>query len=209
MRIFVCFLPRFPALDTSIKMIFNFFLFLWISFMEFCRRCYSNQLVSDRYAMPECFIQPGHLCCVRISEDKWWYRVIIHRILGKQEVEVFYPDFGNIGTVQKSSLRFLKWVNKFIKNNWGLNRDAEAAGEWGPLFLFPCLSFLPSFLLSADLANGRLASQLDLLCFLSHGCESEWTMRLNFILLLTKWCFGSCWELHLYIMKFGLFPPIF
>ncbi|XP_059759816.1 tudor domain-containing protein 5 isoform X5 [Balaenoptera ricei] len=72
------------------------------------RRCYSNQLVSDRYAMPEYFIQPGHLCCVRISEDKWWYRVIIHRILGKQEVEVFYPDFGNIGTVQKSSLRFLK-----------------------------------------------------------------------------------------------------
>eukprot|EP00069_Balaena_mysticetus_P010716 bmy_20802T0 len=71
-------------------------------------RCYSNQLVSDRYAMPEYFIQPGHLCCVRISEDKWWYRVIIHRILGKQEVEVFYPDFGNIGTVQKSSLRFLK-----------------------------------------------------------------------------------------------------
>ncbi|XP_016060515.1 PREDICTED: tudor domain-containing protein 5 [Miniopterus natalensis] len=72
------------------------------------RRCYSNQLVSDRYAMPEYFIQPGHLCCVKISEDKWWYRVIIHRVLGKQEVEVFYPDFGNIGTVQKSSLRFLK-----------------------------------------------------------------------------------------------------
>ncbi|KFO30683.1 Tudor domain-containing protein 5 [Fukomys damarensis] len=72
------------------------------------RRCYSNQLVSDRYTMPEHFIQPGHLCCVRISEDKWWYRVVIHRVLGKNEVEVFYPDFGNIGTVQKSSLRFLK-----------------------------------------------------------------------------------------------------
>ncbi|XP_040840166.1 LOW QUALITY PROTEIN: tudor domain-containing protein 5 [Ochotona curzoniae] len=72
------------------------------------RRCYSNQLVSDRYIMPEYFIQPGHLCCVRISEDKWWYRVIIHRVLGTQEVEVFYPDFGNIGIVQKSSLRFLK-----------------------------------------------------------------------------------------------------
>uniref|UniRef100_A0A8D2DGJ4 Tudor domain-containing protein 5 n=1 Tax=Sciurus vulgaris TaxID=55149 RepID=A0A8D2DGJ4_SCIVU len=72
------------------------------------RRCYSNQLVSDRYIMPECFVQLGHLCCVRISEDKWWYRVIIHRVLGKKEVEVFYPDFGNIGTVQKSSLRFLK-----------------------------------------------------------------------------------------------------
>lgn len=75
---------------------------------EFYRRCYSNQLVSDRYIMPEYFIQPGHLCCVRISEDKWWYRVIIHRIIGKKEVEVFYPDFGNIGTVQKSALRFLK-----------------------------------------------------------------------------------------------------
>ncbi|XP_055963307.1 tudor domain-containing protein 5 [Sorex fumeus] len=72
------------------------------------RRCYSNQLVSDRYSMPERYIQPGHLCCVRISEDKWWYRVIIHRVLGKQEVEVFYPDFGNIGAVQTSSLRFLK-----------------------------------------------------------------------------------------------------
>ncbi|XP_021121007.1 tudor domain-containing protein 5 isoform X2 [Heterocephalus glaber] len=72
------------------------------------RRCYSNQLVSERYTMPEHFIQPGHLCCVRISEDKWWYRVVIHRVLGKNEVEVFYPDFGNIGTVQKSSLRFLK-----------------------------------------------------------------------------------------------------
>ncbi|XP_027623880.1 tudor domain-containing protein 5 isoform X3 [Tupaia chinensis] len=72
------------------------------------RRCYSSHLVSDRYIMPQHFIQPGHLCCVKISEDKWWYRVIIHRILGKEEVEVFYPDFGNVGTVQKSSLRFLK-----------------------------------------------------------------------------------------------------
>ncbi|XP_036596498.1 tudor domain-containing protein 5-like [Trichosurus vulpecula] len=72
------------------------------------RRCYSNQLVSDRYVMPESFIQPGHLCCIRSSERKWWYRVIIHRILGKQEVEVFYTDFGNLGAVQKSSLRFLK-----------------------------------------------------------------------------------------------------
>ncbi|XP_007667130.2 tudor domain-containing protein 5 isoform X1 [Ornithorhynchus anatinus] len=71
------------------------------------RRCYSNSLVSDRYVMPESMIQPGHLCCVRISEDMWWYRVIIHRVR-KQEVEVFYPDFGNLGTVQKSSLRFLK-----------------------------------------------------------------------------------------------------
>ncbi|XP_034635079.1 tudor domain-containing protein 5 isoform X3 [Trachemys scripta elegans] len=72
------------------------------------RRCYSNKNVSDRYVMPEAFVQPGHLCCVRISEDKWWYRVIIHRVLSEQEVEVFFPDFGNLRTVQKSCLRFLK-----------------------------------------------------------------------------------------------------
>ncbi|XP_039342597.1 tudor domain-containing protein 5 isoform X3 [Mauremys reevesii] len=45
---------------------------------------------------------------MRISEDKWWYRVIIHRVLSEQEVEVFFPDFGNLRTVQKSCLRFLK-----------------------------------------------------------------------------------------------------
>lgn len=99
---------HFLTFDTSVKTIFNFSSPMGFHIVEFHRRCYSNQLVSDRYVMPEHFIQPGHLCCVRISEDKWWYRVVIHRVLGKQEVEVFYPDFGNIGTVQKSSLRFLK-----------------------------------------------------------------------------------------------------
>ncbi|XP_062437677.1 tudor domain-containing protein 5 [Rhea pennata] len=73
------------------------------------RRCYSNKIISDRYIMPESSMQPGQLCCVMISEDKWWYRVIIHRVLSDQEVEVFYADFGNLGTVQKSWLRFLKW----------------------------------------------------------------------------------------------------
>ncbi|CAM4591370.1 unnamed protein product [Lepidochelys olivacea] len=72
------------------------------------RRCYSNKNVSDRYVMPEVLVQPGHLCCVRISEDKWWYRVIIHQVLSEQEVEVFFPDFGNLRTVPKSCLRFLK-----------------------------------------------------------------------------------------------------
>ncbi|NXI74332.1 TDRD5 protein, partial [Anseranas semipalmata] len=71
------------------------------------RRCYSNKLVSDRYIMPESSIQPGQLCCVMIS--KWWYRVIIHRVISDQEVEVFYPDYGNIDIVRKSWLRFLKW----------------------------------------------------------------------------------------------------
>ncbi|NXK49089.1 TDRD5 protein, partial [Chauna torquata] len=71
------------------------------------RRCYSNKLISDRYIMPESSVQPGQLCCVMIS--KWWYRVIVHRVISDQEVEVFYPDYGNIGIVRKSSLRFLKW----------------------------------------------------------------------------------------------------
>ncbi|KAJ6657360.1 hypothetical protein lerEdw1_002527 [Lerista edwardsae] len=73
------------------------------------RRCYSSKNVADRYAMPEAFVCPGHLCCTRNSEDKWWYRVIIHQVLNDQIVEVFYPDFGNMGIVQKSSLRFLKY----------------------------------------------------------------------------------------------------
>ncbi|XP_026709948.1 tudor domain-containing protein 5 [Athene cunicularia] len=71
------------------------------------RHCYSNKLVSDRYIMPESSVQPGQLCCVMIS--KWWYRVIIHRVINDQEVEVFYPDYGNLKIVRKSWLRFLKW----------------------------------------------------------------------------------------------------
>ncbi|NXD15264.1 TDRD5 protein, partial [Nothocercus nigrocapillus] len=73
------------------------------------RRCYSNKMISDRYIMPESLVQPGQLCCVMVSEDKWWYRVIVHRLLGEHDVEVFYADFGNLGTVQRSCLRFLKW----------------------------------------------------------------------------------------------------
>ncbi|KAM6262681.1 tudor domain-containing protein 5 [Porphyrio hochstetteri] len=71
------------------------------------RRCYSIKLVSDRYIMPESSVQPGRLCCVTVS--KWWYRVIIHRVINDQEVEVFYPDYGNLEIVLKSCLRFLKW----------------------------------------------------------------------------------------------------
>ncbi|KAM6305719.1 tudor domain-containing protein 5 [Aegotheles albertisi] len=71
------------------------------------RHCYSNKLVSERYIMPESSIQPGQLCCVVIL--KWWYRVVIHRVINDQEVEVFYPDYGNLQIVPKSWLRFLKW----------------------------------------------------------------------------------------------------
>ncbi|XP_010153653.1 PREDICTED: tudor domain-containing protein 5, partial [Eurypyga helias] len=71
------------------------------------RHCYSNKLVSDRYIMPESSVQPGQLCCV--TDSKWWYRVIIHRVINDREVEVFYPDYGNLEIVRKSLLRFLKW----------------------------------------------------------------------------------------------------
>ncbi|NXY48322.1 TDRD5 protein, partial [Ceuthmochares aereus] len=71
------------------------------------RHCYSSKLVSDRYVMPESSVHPGQLCCLNIS--KWWYRVIIHRVINDQEVEVFFADYGNLGIVQRSCLRFLKW----------------------------------------------------------------------------------------------------
>ncbi|XP_016848505.1 tudor domain-containing protein 5 isoform X3 [Anolis carolinensis] len=71
-------------------------------------RCYSSKNVTDRYIISEALIQPGQLCCVRNLKGKWWYRGIIHQIIDDQKVEVFYPDFGNMDIVQKSSLRFLK-----------------------------------------------------------------------------------------------------
>ncbi|XP_065698483.2 tudor domain-containing protein 5 isoform X1 [Patagioenas fasciata] len=71
------------------------------------RHLYSNKLISDRYIMPESAVQPGQLCCVTVS--KWWYRVIIHRVINDEEVEVFYADYGNLEIVRKSWLRFLKW----------------------------------------------------------------------------------------------------
>ncbi|NWU78390.1 TDRD5 protein, partial [Onychorhynchus coronatus] len=71
------------------------------------RHLYSHKLVSDKYIMPDSAMRPGQLCCVMVS--KWWYRVIIHRVISDQEVEVFYADYGHLQIVQKSWLRFLKW----------------------------------------------------------------------------------------------------
>ncbi|NXI47093.1 TDRD5 protein, partial [Galbula dea] len=70
------------------------------------RCCYSDEDLSDRYVMPESSVQPGQLCCMMVAN--WCYRVIVHRVLSHQEVEVFYADYGNLETVQKSRLRFLK-----------------------------------------------------------------------------------------------------
>ncbi|NXA73367.1 TDRD5 protein, partial [Thryothorus ludovicianus] len=70
------------------------------------RHVYSHKVASDRYIMPESAVRPGQLCCVMVS--KWWYRVIIHRVINEQEVEVFCADYGHLQIVQKSWLRFLK-----------------------------------------------------------------------------------------------------
>ncbi|NWV32489.1 TDRD5 protein, partial [Grantiella picta] len=71
------------------------------------RHVYSHKVASDKYIMPESAVRPGQLCCAMVS--KWWYRVIIHRVINDQEVEVFYADYGHLQIVQKSWLRFLKW----------------------------------------------------------------------------------------------------
>ncbi|NXD23201.1 TDRD5 protein, partial [Spelaeornis formosus] len=71
------------------------------------RHVYSHRVASDKYIMPESAVRPGQLCCVMVS--RWWYRVIIHRVLDDQEVEVFCVDYGHLQIVQKSGLRFLKW----------------------------------------------------------------------------------------------------
>ncbi|NXI02336.1 TDRD5 protein, partial [Pachycephala philippinensis] len=71
------------------------------------RHVYSHKVASDKYIMPESAVRPGQLCCVKVS--KWWYRVIIHRVINDQEVEVFCADYGHLQVVQKSWLRFLKW----------------------------------------------------------------------------------------------------
>ncbi|KFQ17644.1 Tudor domain-containing protein 5, partial [Merops nubicus] len=56
--------------------------------------------------LPESSVRSGQLCCVMAA--CWWYRVVIHRVIGPQEVEVFYTDYGNLEIVQKSCLRFLR-----------------------------------------------------------------------------------------------------
>ncbi|XP_066181627.1 tudor domain-containing protein 5 [Sylvia atricapilla] len=71
------------------------------------RHVYSHKVASDKYVVPESAVRPGQLCCVMVS--MWWYRVIIHRVINDQEVEVFFADYGHLQIVQKSSLRFLKW----------------------------------------------------------------------------------------------------
>ncbi|XP_063284393.1 tudor domain-containing protein 5 [Pelobates fuscus] len=72
------------------------------------RRCYSNECVSERYAVPDNRISVGEIYAVKVTGDVWWYRVIVHAIVNDEEVTVYYPDFGTVSTVKRCLLRFLK-----------------------------------------------------------------------------------------------------
>ncbi|KAM4722903.1 tudor domain-containing protein 5 [Rhinophrynus dorsalis] len=72
------------------------------------RRCYSSECVSERYLVPDQYVSVGEIYALRVSGDVWWYRVIVHAVLGSEALDVFYPDFGNVATVKRSWLRFLK-----------------------------------------------------------------------------------------------------
>ncbi|XP_073449160.1 tudor domain-containing protein 5 isoform X1 [Aquarana catesbeiana] len=72
------------------------------------RSCYANENISDRYVVPDDCVIVGEIYTVRVAGDVWWYRVIVHSIISSEDVQVYYPDFGNVGTVKRQWLRFLK-----------------------------------------------------------------------------------------------------
>jgi len=46
----------------------------------------------------------GSLCCAKFSQDKQWYRAEVVHIDSSSSCQVFFVDFGNMGTVQLSDL---------------------------------------------------------------------------------------------------------
>ncbi|KAF2976381.1 hypothetical protein EK904_003625 [Melospiza melodia maxima] len=86
------------------------------------RHVYSHKVASDKYIMPESAVRPGQLCCVMVS--KWWYRVIIHRVINDHEVE---------GTWSSAAILLFKHLCRFKELVGVVDEYVD-----GVLYLFLC-----------------------------------------------------------------------
>ncbi|XP_023231101.1 tudor domain-containing protein 5-like [Centruroides sculpturatus] len=75
--------------------------------MENLQVTYNNKK-NDKYQMPDDFVAEHNVCAVLWSFNNTWHRGIITKVLHKDQVEVFYVDYGTKCKVSKRSLRLLK-----------------------------------------------------------------------------------------------------
>jgi len=75
--------------------------------MERISTFYHNEAASHKYQLADEHIRNGQVCCA-LYEDEEWYRVIISDVISKQNIQVFYVDYGNEASVASTSLRLMK-----------------------------------------------------------------------------------------------------